>query len=290
MPAALLAVVLLVNALPYSIAFGAGPSLFSMPRSAAQLHKFSPRLRMSGNVEFGALAEPVAASSKIDRRLFGKVALATLSQLPCIAGSSAEEQPASAAPALKSEKKYSGPTAYGFSFYYPASWKPNKKPGNKHLYDLEIKPAGGKGQISMTVDAVKINKIEEYGTLQEVQERLQKQVEKLVKDKPVKIEKSEQRTTSDKMTYYTVVLSWDGYQQWTTLAATANQLFALTSLVPGEAAEYAGAALAASVQSLKVKPNTMDNFQQYGKGQAPGVLEYVKQIPGEFTRIESGEF
>lgn len=206
-----------------------------------------------------------------------------------------------------------------------------------------------------------INKIEEYGTLQEVQERLQKQVEKLVKDKPVKIEKSEQRTTSDKMTYYTVVLSWDGYQQWTTLAATANQLFALTSLVPslsparlrlrvgnrrsverlrvsqladvghgsakpvplwrmaalpshaasalargdtiralnlsvwgwqvpGEAAEYAGAALAASVQSLKVKPNTMDNFQQYGKGQAPGVLEYVKQIPGEFTRIESGEF
>lgn len=132
--------------------------------------------------------------------------------------------------------------------------------------------------------------MEEYGTLEEVQERLRLQIEKLGKDRKVSVEKAEKRTTSDKMTYYTVVLSWEGYKQWTSLTVTANQLFALSSLIPDEVAGNAGEALANAVQSLKVKPNSMDNFQQYGKGQAPGVIEYIKQIPGEFTRIESGDF
>eukprot|EP00960_Hanusia_phi_P070032 767221-Hanusia_phi.AAC.5 len=40
---------------------------------------------------------------------------------------------------ITANKKYQGPSAYGFSFNYPKSWKPNKKIGNKHLYDLEVR-------------------------------------------------------------------------------------------------------------------------------------------------------
>jgi len=154
-------------------------------------------------------------------------------------------------------------------------------------YSLPTCETDNKG-IELNVN--QINKIEEYGTLDEVQERVRQQVERLVKGANVKVVKAEKRTTSDKMSYYTLCLEWEGYQQWTSLAATANQLFVLSSLVPADAQPYAGAALANAVQSLKVKPNSLDNFQQYGKGQAPGVVDYIKQIPGEFTRIESGDF
>ncbi|EKX31463.1 hypothetical protein GUITHDRAFT_122339, partial [Guillardia theta CCMP2712] len=38
---------------------------------------------------------------------------------------------------ITANKRYQGPSAYGFSLNYPKSWKPNKRIGNKHLYDLE---------------------------------------------------------------------------------------------------------------------------------------------------------
>lgn len=59
--------------------------------------------------------------------------------------------------ALASTKMYSGPTAYGFTFKYPPSWKPRKKNGNKHLYELEVKAKDGDGaMIGITIDQVKV--------------------------------------------------------------------------------------------------------------------------------------
>jgi hypothetical protein len=80
------------------------------------------------------------------------------SRIPALAASSAPSADnKSEIPAVQSTKVYQGPTAYGFSFKYPPSWKPSKKGGNRHVYNLETQPKEGSGALlSMTIDQVKV--------------------------------------------------------------------------------------------------------------------------------------
>ena len=48
--------------------------------------------------------------------------------------------------------------------------------GNKHLYDLEVKPAKGGGLISVTIDKTTANSVLELGTLDDVAQRFKAQV------------------------------------------------------------------------------------------------------------------
>ena len=48
--------------------------------------------------------------------------------------------------------------------------------GNKHLYDLEVKPAKGGGLISVTIDKTPANSLLELGTLDDVAQRFKAQV------------------------------------------------------------------------------------------------------------------
>lgn len=80
------------------------------------------------------------------------------SRLPALAASSAPDNKIES-PAVQSTKVYQGPTAYGFSFKYPPSWKPSKKGGNRHVYNLETQPKEGSGALlSMTIDQVKVQR------------------------------------------------------------------------------------------------------------------------------------
>ena len=48
--------------------------------------------------------------------------------------------------------------------------------GNKHLYDLEVKPTKGGGLISVTIDKTPANSLLELGTLDDVAQRFKAQV------------------------------------------------------------------------------------------------------------------
>jgi hypothetical protein len=84
--------------------------------------------------------------------------------------SSADEAPVE----LKANKAYNGPSAYGFKFKYPKSWKPNKQVGNAHLYNLQVTSGkeGGGGRIALTVDQIKANSLKDWSSLEAACERL----------------------------------------------------------------------------------------------------------------------
>ncbi len=81
------------------------------------------------------------------------------------------------------------PSALPHQFKYPATWKAGKILGNKHLYDLEVKPAnkGGGGSIKVTVDKTGANSLAEFGTLEEVAEKRRAQLQAMLKGQPVSV-------------------------------------------------------------------------------------------------------
>jgi len=284
--------------------------LSSSERSFSQNKPASSRRRFRVTCSAAGQEVPEAAGR---RKMLRSVMFGVLSTLPLVAQ------------AEGADKQYTGPSAYGFKFRYPAAWKPNKKTGNKHLYDLEVRPKDGRGQITMTVDQVKINAMADFGKIDEIGEKLRGQVEKQLKGQKVQLVKAFRSISNDKMEYYNIDLArsnhqtpnppthdtlqplpgalhpqtlcptgepetvnqaWEGGKQSTKMTITAQQLFAL-SVTTGGGQEDLTSQITAS---FAVKPNYVENFQPYGKGQAPEVADFLFRLPSDFVKMEQGDF
>ncbi|KAJ1469065.1 hypothetical protein T484DRAFT_1754712, partial [Baffinella frigidus] len=130
---------------PVALAFAPPTLALRFPAPSFLLRPAATAVRMSGGEE--------AVESR--RAVLLRVGVAAAA----IAGGMGEPgravaQEAALGGELKADKKYNGPSAYGFSFKYPKSWRPNKQVGNAHLYNLQVTPGkdAGSGRISLTVD------------------------------------------------------------------------------------------------------------------------------------------
>lgn len=119
-------------------------------------------------------------------------------------------------------KLYKGPSAYGFEFRYPTGWKPNKKIGNRHLYDLEVRSADGASSISVTIDQITSNSTEQWASLDDAAEKLRSQYEKQTGKKATTKSKKLERDASG-LTYYAFDMELeDGARFQTRLTTTAQ--------------------------------------------------------------------
>ena len=181
--------------------------------TSGSIHAYVPANRLqasttcgmaSGATDAGMLAAqmqadpgpPACTSGRICRRDALRAAVA-LASLPFSVRADGDTE-------LVANKIYNGPTSYGFKFKYPAKWKGNKRIGNKHLYDLEVKPDKGPGVISVTIDKTSAKSIAEFGSLDAVTEKLRASFKK---GDSIEILTAREETTRDKkMTYYTIEL------------------------------------------------------------------------------------
>ena len=161
------------------------------------------------------------------------VGVGSFSGILPVRGADAVDNAAAPAP-LTANKLYNGPTSYGFKFKYPASWKANKKIGNKHLYDLEVKPPNkGGGSMRITIDKTPSNSMQEFGTLDAIAEKLRGQLQNSRKGDAVKVVSSQEQQTRDrKMTYYTIELEDSRSKRLSKITITAQQLFVMEIEMP----------------------------------------------------------
>ena len=112
--------------------------------------------------------------------------------------------------------------------------KANKKIGNKHLYDLEVKPPNkGGGSMRITIDKTPSNSMQEFGTLDAVAEKLRGQLQNSRKGDAVKVVSSQEQQTRDrKMTYYTIELEDSRSKRLSKITITAQQLFVMEIEMP----------------------------------------------------------
>mmetsp|Transcript_25403 Transcript_25403/g.84033 ORF Transcript_25403/g.84033 Transcript_25403/m.84033 type:complete len:268 (-) Transcript_25403:75-878(-) len=229
------------------------------------------------------------APSQNSRRDFLQLAV-LLSAASSATGVLAEDE---ASQKITANKRYQGPSAYGFSFNYPKSWKPNKRIGNKHLYDLEVKSEKNKDAfVEVTIDHVEINSLKDFGSIDQVSSKLLSQIQKSKKGEPVKVIKSyEQQDKKLGMNYYVIELESERDRIVSKLAITAQQLFCMIITVPQSEAQGSLAGLGEEiVASFSVKPNYLENFQVTAKGQAPSFTEYFQKLPSDIGRVERGDF
>jgi PsbP len=156
--------------------------------------------------------------------------------------------------------EYRGPISLGFSFAYPAKdWSVKKKPIKTHMSELLLTKSNGPATTSagVTVDAVKINDITEFGSPQDVG------------DKVVNVEKrkdnvlnatllSARQMEAEDLIYYTIeyaVESGRGSKKYIAKATiTGGNLYVFT--VQAKHPDFDGndgAVLAAMVDSFQVK-------------------------------------
>ena len=197
--------------------------------------------------------------------------------------------------ALSANKLYNGPTSYGFKFKYPASWKANKKIGNKHLYDLEVKPNKGGGSMSITIDKTPANSMQEFGALDTITEKLRGQLQSSQKGDAVKVVGAREEQTRDKkMTYYTIELEDSKSKRFSKITITAQQLFVMQIDVPKSDTQVLATMTQQALASFQVQPNYLENFQGVNGekvvGQAPELGDYFKRIPKDIIQVESGDF
>ena len=156
-------------------------------------------------------------------------------------------------PPLTAGKLYNGPTSYGFKFKYPASWKANKKIGNKHLYDLEVKPSKGGGSMSITIDKTPSNSMPEFGALDAIAEKLRAQLQASRKGDVVKVVSSREEQTRDKkMTYYTIELEDSKSKRLSKITITAQQLFVMQIEMPKSDEDVLGTMAQQALASFQV--------------------------------------
>ena len=120
------------------------------------------------------------------------------------------------------DKLYKGPSAYGFEFRYPVGWVPNKKLGNRHLYDLEVRSGDGSGTIGITIDQITSNSTEQWSSLDDAAEGLRAQYEKQGGQKAsVKTKRSEREASG--LTYYFFEVELEGGARFLTKLTTTAQ-------------------------------------------------------------------
>jgi hypothetical protein len=143
-------------------------------------------------------------------------------------------------------KLYKGPSAYGFEFRYPTGWKPNKKIGNRHLYDLEVRSDDGTSLISVTIDQITSNSTEQWASLEDAAERLRSQYEKQGGQKATIKSKASERDASG-LTYYAFDIELeDGARFQTRLTTTAQVHSPLKDYQPPDF----------SAGSIRLRPNS----------------------------------
>ena len=130
-------------------------------------------------------------------------------------------------------KLYKGPSAYGFEFRYPTGWKPNKKIGNRHLYDLEVRSTDGGSSIGVTIDQITSNSTEQWSPLDDAAERLRSQYEKQSGKKATIKSKTSERDASG-LTYYAFTVELEGGAQFLTRLTTTAQVCIPSSLSWGK--------------------------------------------------------
>jgi hypothetical protein len=155
--------------------------------------------------------------------------------------------------ALTATKLYNGPTSYGFKFKYPTSWKANKKIGNKHLYDLEVKPSKGGGSMTITIDKTPSNSMPEFGALDTIAEKLRAQLQASRKGDAVKVVSAREEQTRDKkMTYYTIELEDSKSKRLSKITITAQQLFVMQIEMPKSDEDVLGTMAQQALASFQV--------------------------------------
>lgn len=164
-------------------------------------------------------------------------------------------------PATASLLDYRGPLSLGFSFSYPAEgWSVKKKPIRTHMSEIVIANSAGRASSSagVTVDAVKIKKIEEFGTPEDVGNKVAAVENK--KDSVLSSEVVSTKSSSvDGLTYYVIeytVESGRGLKKYFAKATiTGGNLYVFTAQAKmDDLSGPDGSALAAMVDSFYVKP------------------------------------
>jgi PsbP len=157
--------------------------------------------------------------------------------------------------------EYRGPLSLGFSFSYPSTgWSVKKKPIKTHMSEIVIANSSGRSTSSagVTVDAVKIGKIEDFGTAEDVGKKVV-----AVETKKDSVLSADVLSTKvlvmDGLTYYVieyVVESGRGRKQYVAKATiTGGNLYVFTAQAKEDDLNGAdGAALTTMVDSFYVKP------------------------------------
>ena len=128
-------------------------------------------------------------------------------------------------------KLYKGPSAYGFEFRYPTGWLPNKKIGNRHLYDLEVRSPDSLSTISVTIDQISSNTLEQWSSLDEAAERLRAQYEKQGDGRTAAIKSKRSEKDSSGLTFYTFEVALDNGALFLVKLTTTAQVEARPSVV-----------------------------------------------------------
>lgn len=157
--------------------------------------------------------------------------------------------------------EYRGPVSLGFSFSYPAgAWVVKKKPIKTHMSELVVArtAAGSSAAAGVTVDAVRISRIEDFGSAAAVGAKvvaLEQRKDSVLAAALV----GARALVDDGLTYYVVEYSVDSGRSVKRFVAkatiTGGNLYVFTAQAKAE--DFAGAdgeALAAMVESFHVQP------------------------------------
>lgn len=186
--------------------------------SIATVH--APRARCSGRpAGWTATAEDArpneGATSESRRQLLsGALSAAAASALSLIPPAKIASAAASTETVSTAEMSvYQGPISLGYSFQYPATgWSVKKKPIKTHLAELLVSHSDGtksSATVGVTVDAVKIGKIEDFGSPTEVGEKvaaLERRKDNVLTAEVLATRKVE----GDGLSYYVVEYEVDG--------------------------------------------------------------------------------
>ena len=161
-------------------------------------------------------------------------------------------------------KLYKGPSAYGFEFRYPTGWLPNKKIGNRHLYDLEVRSPDSLSTISVTIDQISSNTLEQWSSLNEAAERLRAQYERQGDGRTAAIKSKRSEKDSSGLTFYTFEVALDNGALFLVKLTTTAQVEARLSVVSPIA--ISPPAAAAALCALRGPPATASRRGHGGAG------------------------
>lgn len=198
--------------------------------------------------------------------LFSGIAAAAVVLSPSKLSAAVEEKVAdlsaeSATADVADLTEYRGPLSLGFSFSYPSDgWSVKKKPIKTHMSEIIVSNTGGRPTSSagVTVDAVKIAKIVDFGTADDVGKKVLDVETK--KDSVLSAELLDTaQVEQDGLTYYVItyaVESGRGLKRYVAKATiTGGNLFVFTAQAKADDFQSEdGGALERMLDSFSVKP------------------------------------
>jgi len=158
-------------------------------------------------------------------------------------------------------KVYRGPLSLGFELRYPSTWEPTKKLIKTHSYELNL-TGPSSNFVGLVVDPVKIQSVEEFGTIQEVAERvlgLERKKDGVTSAELVSTEVRVQNNASGnpELSYYVLDYKVDssrGKKRFLSVATiTGQQLFVLTAQAKDNDYDSSSAVLHRIIDSFHVK-------------------------------------